>query len=67
MLQNLEPHQKVRNLLDIIASLLKPHWKWPKVDLSLLNVVCLYNGHYCILQLLCMSKEKHYKHSIKPN
>ena len=25
MLQNLEPHQKVRNLLDIIASLLKPH------------------------------------------
>ena len=37
MLQNLEPHQKVRNLLDIIASLLKPHWKWPKVDLSLLN------------------------------
>lgn len=43
MLQNLEPHQKVRNLSDIITSLLKQSWKWPRVDLSLLNVACLYS------------------------
>lgn len=43
MLQNLEPHQKVRNLSDIITTLLKQSWEWPRVDLSLLNVACLYS------------------------